>query len=95
LNDAASNGSQALAVGHLDVLRWAREQHHPWDEETCAAAARGGHLEVLQWARRRGCPWGEGTCADAAYGRVWQLMLDPTYDASSFNTRHLIHYTTV
>ena len=52
--------------GHLEVLKWARENDCPWDEETCADAAEGGHLEVLQWARENGCPWGALTCFAAA-----------------------------
>jgi len=49
------------------VLKWAREQDCPWDEDTCARAAMGGHLEVLQWAREHHCPWDEGnTCCELA-----------------------------
>jgi hypothetical protein len=38
------------------VLQWARANGCPWDEGTCAAAARGGHTEALAWARKKGCP---------------------------------------
>jgi hypothetical protein len=48
------------------MLKWARENDCPWDEETCAYAADGGHLEVLKWARENDCPWDEWTCAYAA-----------------------------
>ena len=41
----------------MEMLNYARANGCPWDEGTCAAAARGGHLEVLQWARANGCPW--------------------------------------
>ena len=41
----------------MEMLKYARAHGCPWDEGTCAAAARGGHLEVLQWARANGCPW--------------------------------------
>ncbi len=34
-------------------FKGARSQGCPWDERTCANAARGGHLEVLQWAKAR------------------------------------------
>jgi hypothetical protein len=54
--------------GHLETLKWARENGCPWDEETCADAAEGGHLETLKWAREHGCPWDELTCASAAKG---------------------------
>ena len=56
---------EAAKGGHLEVLKWARENGCPWDVGTCACAAEGGHLEVLKWARENGCPWNEGTCACA------------------------------
>ena len=45
--------------GHLEVLKWARENGCPWDEITCTWAAEGGHLDVLKWARENDCPWDE------------------------------------
>ena len=33
----------------------------PWDERTCAYAAKKGHLEVFKWARARGCPCSAAT----------------------------------
>ena len=41
----------------MEMLKWPREHHCPWDELTCSAAAAGGHLELLQWARAHHCPW--------------------------------------
>jgi hypothetical protein len=52
---------------HLEVLKWARENDCPWDEETCMGAAWKGHLEVLKWARANGCPWDAKTCETAAF----------------------------
>ena len=52
--------------GHLEMLKWTRENDCPWNEDTCAAAAEGGHLEVLMWARENDCPWDEDTCGLAA-----------------------------
>lgn len=52
--------------GHLSVLRWAHENGCPWDESTCAAAARGGHLELLQWAIRENAPRDSETEGQAA-----------------------------
>jgi hypothetical protein len=49
------------------VLKWARENGCPWNEDTCAYAAKGGHLEVLKWARANGCPWDEKTREYAAW----------------------------
>lgn len=53
----------ALLIG---VLKWARANKCPWDERSCALAARGGHLDILQWCRTNDCPWNEMTCAWAA-----------------------------
>ena len=36
------------------MLQWAHENGCPWDEMTCAVAAKGGHLEVLQWEHANG-----------------------------------------
>jgi hypothetical protein len=38
----------AAEGGHLKVLKWARENDCPWDENTCFQAAFGGHLEILR-----------------------------------------------
>ena len=64
----------AARGGHLDVLKWARENDCPWDEETCANAAGGGHLDVLKWARENGCPWDKWTCAFAAEGGNLEIL---------------------
>ena len=56
----------AAMNGHLNVLKWAKKNKCPWDEDTCALAAWNGHLEVLKWARENGCPWNWLTCASAA-----------------------------
>ena len=45
----------AACNGHLDVLKWARENNYVWDHYTCSYAARNGHLHVLKWARENGC----------------------------------------
>ena len=50
------------------LLQWARANGCPWNEETCANAAKGGHLSVLQWAQANGCPWNWRTCEYAAGG---------------------------
>jgi hypothetical protein len=43
--------------GHLEVLQWLRANGCPWDETTCAyAARRGGHSELLSWAQANGAP---------------------------------------
>ena len=58
----------AAQFGHLNVLKWCRDNGCPWDERTCAAAAENGHLEVLQWCRLpvNACRWDKNTCRCAA-----------------------------
>jgi hypothetical protein len=48
--------SRAAEGGHLDVLRWAREHHCPWDANTRRVAQQHEHLELLQWAVEHGAP---------------------------------------
>jgi len=60
--------------GHLDILKWARENDCPWNEGTCWGAAEHGHLEVLKWARANDCSWGEWTCAHAAMGGHLEVL---------------------
>ena len=64
----------AARGGHLEVLKWARENGCPWDERTCRGAAQGGQLEALKWARENGCPWDEKTCYYAAYGGQIEML---------------------
>ena len=33
--------------GHLNVVKYLKENGCTWNLETCAFAAKGGHLEVL------------------------------------------------
>jgi|AntAceMinimDraft_5_1070358.scaffolds.fasta_scaffold08391_4 hypothetical protein len=54
--------------GHLDVLKWAREHHCPWNGVTCACAFNRGHMDVLMWAREHDCPWNDVMCALATAG---------------------------
>jgi hypothetical protein len=52
--------------GHLETLKWARQNGCPWDKWTCAYAVEEGHLHVLKWAREYGCPWTKKTRRRAA-----------------------------
>ena len=56
----------AAQYGHLEVLKWARENGCDWNSWTCSCAALNGHLEVLKWARQNGCDWNSYTCSYAA-----------------------------
>ena len=52
--------SRAAGVGHLEVLRWARAHHCPWDAWTVYWPLWAGTLEVLRWTREHDCPRIEG-----------------------------------
>ena len=58
--------------GHLEVLKWLRENGCPWDMLTYSNAAKNGHLYVLKWLKENGCPWDEMTCAYAAFKRSFR-----------------------
>ena len=63
--------SGAAGGGHLEVLKWMRENGGALNELTCTYAAGKGHLEVLKWLREVQCPWNENTTTYAAkYGRL-------------------------
>jgi len=48
----------AARGGHLETLKWMREERNcRWNWKTCAAAMLGGHLEVFEYARANGCNW--------------------------------------
>lgn len=64
----------AAQGGHLEVLKWARENGCQWDKCTCANAAGGGHLAVLVWARENGCKWDSCTCWSAARGGHLEVL---------------------
>ena len=62
---------RATRIMGSGCLKFAREHLAPWDEWTCASAARNGNLECLKYAREQGCDWDEETCASAAkYGHL-------------------------
>ena len=46
----------AAENGHLHVLRWARENGCPWDENTCAFAKAYNHVDIVRWVTENGCP---------------------------------------
>ena len=47
----------AAKGGHLEVLKWVRENGCSWDDRVCRNAAREGHIKVLGWAMKNGGNW--------------------------------------
>ncbi|KAL6076959.1 Ankyrin repeat domain-containing protein [Balamuthia mandrillaris] len=61
--------------GHLEVLKWARENGCPWDKTVFMMAAARGHLEVVKWAHENGCPWDKDVvCYFAAKGGNLEVL---------------------
>jgi hypothetical protein len=63
----------AAGGGHLQTLRWLRDNDCPWDACTVAAAVRNGHKSVEEWALANGCP----EYLDDACGKCKSRMLVP------------------
>jgi REP element-mobilizing transposase RayT len=68
------------------LLKWARENGAPWDDETCASALKGKHFDVVKYyveERERalevfdftpGLPWDKRTCENAAQNGNLKLL---------------------
>ena len=48
--------SSAASYGHLNVVKWCRENGLLMDEETVIQAAANGHMNVFEWCRANGYP---------------------------------------
>jgi hypothetical protein len=55
----------AAKGGHLEILKWLKEQGAPL-EETCYFAAKTGDLSLLKWLRKEGTPWNEEICYESS-----------------------------
>lgn len=61
-----------LAVSCLPILNILHEYGCPWDERTCAAAAKHADVfECLLYAHKHGCPWDAVTATTAARSGCW------------------------
>jgi hypothetical protein len=52
--------------GHLETLKWARENGEVWTHWAADFAASNGHLETLQWIRANGGEWTSDAADSAA-----------------------------
>jgi len=57
---------QATRYGHLDTMKWLKEQGCPWGSYTFAGAAEHGNLDNMKWLKEQDCPWDSSTFACAA-----------------------------
>ena len=60
--------------GHLEVLKYLRENGCPWDLGTIDAASQGGHFDIVKYAHENGCPWSENTCMNAAKKGHFEML---------------------
>lgn len=42
-------------MGYLEILRLARSEGCPWDQNTTKLARKHKHLEIFDWAVAHGC----------------------------------------
>ena len=76
LEDKCSTCRSAAEKGHLECLKYLRENGFSWDEgcdfcyNVCSYAAEKGHLDCLKYAHENGCPWDKETCESA----VWVVI---------------------
>ena len=67
----SSSTLYAAKIGHLECLRYARENGCEWHPDTTWKAAENGHLECLRYAHENGCEWHpETTWGAADYGNL-------------------------
>ena len=90
----------AAKNGHLEVLKWARDNGCPWNKYTCVFAAQNGHLEILRWAHNNGCPWDKYTTyAAVSHGQmeilIWALNNNCPYDIKMIDNLFKIVLKTV
>ena len=66
-----------VEMGLLSLFQWARKLGIPWNEDTCANAAKGGQFDVLKWAKekQRDGDWNSHICANAAKGGQLDILM--------------------
>lgn len=91
-HDAAEVAGSAAEGGHIDILKWLRDNKCPWDDSLCMrGAARGGHIYVLKWLKENGCVWDEETCTGAALGGHLNVLKWLKKNGCLWNDRTTFH----
>jgi hypothetical protein len=66
--------------GHLKILIFLRSGRDkcPWDERSCAYAAKNGHIDILIYLRSGPdkCPWNLQECVEAALAHNHKQVLN-------------------
>jgi len=56
INKHISACTNAAGNGHINVLKWLRQNDYSWDEQTCTKAAVNGQIEILKYLHENWCP---------------------------------------
>ena len=65
----------AVIGGHIDILKWARENGCPWDETTIVSAIKNGHLDVTKFILEQECLYKGNICNCAiTFGQLEMLI---------------------
>ncbi len=66
--------SEAASNGHIEILKWAKENGYKLNTTACSTAALNGHFDVLKWLRENGCPWDKISCSNAAKNGHFEIL---------------------
>ncbi|GFH53334.1 hypothetical protein CTEN210_09810 [Chaetoceros tenuissimus] len=76
----------------LEVLQLLHEQGVPWNESTCAAAARKGNLKALKFLRSNGCLWNQEALILAIRSRDYDVVEYCLQSNCPIGTRDVCHF---
>lgn len=74
--------SLAAESGHLDVLKFLKNNGAHWCHSTCEKAILGGHVETLKWAIENGCDMDETAveiAASCGYLHILEYIRETKY----------------
>jgi hypothetical protein len=53
--------SEAARGGHLELIKWMKQEGCPWGTSTFREASGFGNIEMMEWIRDNGCPFDESS----------------------------------
>ena len=76
----------------LEVLQLLQEHDVPWNENSCATAARRGNLKALKYARSKDCPWDENCIIQALKYYHQDIVEYCVQNGCPIGTNDICHY---